>query len=224
MAGGTNALLIKSTFYLSMTLIVVGGGLYFDRYSHPTFLFRYSWQELLGASLVIMVSSFVIECTIYSSRIFREERTQKMLPLLMLLPHSLLRLVYEKIWGCCITLIPVCIGICLIVIIEPDSLYIYFGSGLDSLILLFLIQFAVFLHLLTYFSILVRWGALAFAIGAFVLVESCATPFVHITYLLFRMAIGESGIIFPSIYFSLIFCFVLQILVAKRVYQIASEE
>ncbi|MFK7776956.1 MAG: hypothetical protein QM501_02380, partial [Gimesia sp.] len=224
MAGGTKVLLLKSSFYLGVILMVVGGGLFLDRYSHSTFLFQYSWKELMGISLVILISGFIIECTIYSSRIFREERIQKMLPLLMLLPHSLLRLSYEKIWGCCITLIPVCIGIGLIVLIEPDSLTIYFGSGLDSLFLLFLIQFAVFLHLLTYFSILVRWGALAFAIGAFVLVESCATPFLHITYLLFHTAIGESGIIFPAIYFSLLVCFALQIVVAKRLYQIASEE
>jgi hypothetical protein len=223
-AGGTKALLLKSAVYLAVILFVVGGGLFLDRYSHPTFIFCYSWKELMGAALIIMLSGFVIETTIYSSQIFREERTQKMLPVLMLLSHSMLRIAYEKIGACCIALIPVCIGICLVVLIEPASFSIYLGSGLDSLLLLFLIQFAVFLHLLTYFSVLVRWGSLAFAIGAFVLVESCATPFLHITYLLFHEAIGESGILFPAFYFSLMICFILQIFVAQRLHKIASEE
>ncbi|MCH9653078.1 MAG: hypothetical protein K0U86_11885 [Planctomycetes bacterium] len=224
MAGGTKVLWIKSLFYLSVILLLVGGGIFLDRYSHTTFIFRYSWKELMGASLFFLISGFVIECTIYSSRIFREERTQKILPLLTLLPHSLVRLAYEKIWGCSITIIPVFVGICLIVLLEPDSFSIFLGSGLDSLLILFFIQFAVFLHLLTYFSILVRWGALAFAIGAFVLLESCATPFLHITFLLFDTAIGDAGILFPAFYFSLMICFVLQILIAKRLHQIAAED
>lgn len=224
MTGGPKALLTKTFFYLSVILLVVGGGLFLDRYSQSTFLYRYSWKELMGVSLGLLVAGFIIECTAYSSRIFRDERTQKMIPVLMLLPHSTLRLAYEKIWGCSLALIPVCIAIGLIILLEPDSLSLYIGTELDSLLLLFIIQFAVFLHLLTYFSILVRWGAIALAIGAFVLVESCATPFLHITYLLFHESIGETGLIFPAFYFSIMMCFALQILVAKRLHKIASEE
>jgi len=82
----------------------------------------------------------------------------------------------------------------------------------------------VFLHLLTYFSILIRWGALAFAIGTMILVESCATPFLQIIFLLFHKMIGETGILLPAFYFSLLSCFALQILIANRLHRIASEE
>ena len=224
LAGGRKGLLLKSCLYLSGILALIGGGLWLDKYSYSTYYFSYSWKELMSTALLLLVIGFVVECTAYASRIFREERKQKMLPLLIMLPHSTLHLAYEKIWGFSIALIPVCIGIAFIVLIAPDSLYDFFESGFSSLLLFFLIQFVVFLHVLTYFSILVRWGALAFAIGTMVLIESCATPFLQIIFLLFHTVIGETGIILPVFYFSLLSCFALQVLIANRLHQIASEE
>jgi len=82
----------------------------------------------MGASLLLMVIGFTLECTVYSSRIFREERKQKMLPLLMILPHSFLRIAYEKIWAYCIALTPVCIGICAVILVAPNSLYYFLNQ------------------------------------------------------------------------------------------------
>ncbi len=133
LAGGRKGLLIKSCLYLSVILSLVGGGLWLDKYSYPTYYFSYSWKELMRVSLLLLVIGFVVECTAYTSRIFREERKQKMLPLLMILPHSMLRLAYEKIWGVSVALIPVCTGIALIVLIvliAPDSLYNLIESDL----------------------------------------------------------------------------------------------
>ncbi len=57
-----------------------------------------------------------------------------------------------------------------------------------------------------------------------VLIESCVTPFLQIIFLLFHTVTGETGIILPVFYFSLLSCFALQILIANRLHQIASEE
>ena len=224
LSGGTRALQLKSTLYLSSILTIVGGGMILDQYSSPTFVFPYSWKELMNTSLILLVSGFVVECTIYFSRIFREERTQKMIPLLSILPLSLMRIAYEKIGGYLLALTPVCIGICIIVLISPDSAFNLFDSGYHSLFVVFLIQLIVFLHFLTYFSIVVRWGALAFAAGTMILMASCTTPFLQIAYLLFGKVFGETGFFLPLFYLSLLSCFVLQILIGKRLNQIASEE
>ncbi|QDT45782.1 ABC-2 family transporter protein [Gimesia alba] len=222
--GGKKALIIKLILYSLVIFWVVGGGLLLDQYSDVSFIFPFSWNELLNASLLLMLIGLVIECTIYTSRMFREERKLKMLPLITILPHSLLRIVYEKIAGCMMALFPVCMALGLVILIAPDSLTNFYNSGFNSLLLLIGIQFVVFLHLLAYYSIIVRWGALAFAIGTIILVEACATPFMQILFLLFHVAIGETGIILPVFYLSLLSCFLLQILIANRLQQIAAEE
>ncbi|WP_339730136.1 hypothetical protein [uncultured Gimesia sp.] len=223
-AGGKKKLIIKSTLYFSVILFVVGGGLLLDQYSDMNFAFSFSWKELMNTSLLLMLIGLIAECTIYTSRLFREERKLKMLPLITILPHSLLRIVYEKIVGCMMALIPVGMAIGILILIAPDSLTNFLNSGFNSLLLLFGIQFVVFLHLLAYYSLIVRWGALAFAIGTIILVESCATPFLQILFLLFHVALGETGIILPVFYLSLLSCFVLQILIANRLQKLAAEE
>ncbi|QDV53850.1 ABC transporter permease [Gimesia fumaroli] len=222
--GGKRVLIIKSILYISVILFVVGGGLFLDQHSKMSFLFSFSWNELIHTSLLLMLVGLVAECTIYTSRLFREERKLKMLPLITILPHSFIRIVYEKIFGCMSALIPVGMAIGFLILIAPDSFTNFFNSGINSLLLLFGIQFILFLHLLAFYSLIVRWGALAFAIGTMILVESVATPFLQILFVLFHVAIGEAGIILPVFYLSLISCFILQLLIAKRLRQIAAEE
>lgn len=222
--GGKKTLIIKSFLYMSVILSVVAGGILLDQNSDENFVFPFSWKQLMNACLFLMVIGSVIECTIYTSRIFREERKLKMLPLITILPHSLLRIVYEKIGGCMIALLPICMALGLLTLIAPDSVTNFFNSGFNSLFLLIVIQFVVFLHLLAYYSIIVRWGALAFAVGTIILVEACATPFLQIIFVLFHIAFGETGIVLPVFYLSLLTCFILQILIANRLQQIAAEE
>ena len=223
-AGGRKALITKFILYTLVLFFVIGGGLLLDQYSDVSFIFSFSWNELMKASLLLILTGLVIECTIYTSRLFREERKLKTLPLITILPHSLLRIVYEKIAGCMIALLPVGIALCLVILIAPENLFNFYNAGFNSLLLLIGIQFVVFLHLLAYYSIVVRWGALAFAIGTIILIESCATPFMQIIFFLFHVAIGETGIILPVFYLSLLSCFLLQILIANRLQQIAAEE
>ncbi len=224
LSGGTNALAVKSFLYFSGIILVVGGGIFLDQHSQSAFTFAYTWKELNNAILLLMATGFVVECTVYFSRVFREERTQKMLPLLTILPLSIVRIAYEKIGGCLVAIIPVCIGMCIIVTISPDSLLTLFQFGDHSLIFLFLIQLFVFLHLLVFFSIIVRWGALAFSIGIMILIDSCAMPVLQITFLLFGATSGVTGIVLPAFYLGLLSCFILQMLIINRLNQIASEE
>ena len=222
--GGIKALIIKSILYLSGIFLVLEGRFLFDSYFNSS-LFPYSRKELISTAFFLMLCALVIECTIYFSRSFREERKQKTLPLLRILPLSLLRISYEKVWGCLIALVPVCIGICCIVFFSRNSIFTnLLYSEYQTHFYFFLIQFIVFLHLLTYFSIIVRWGALAFTIGTMILIESCATPFLHFTFLLLNKALGETGVILPVFYLGLLSCFALQLLIANRLYNVSTEQ
>ncbi|WP_417386904.1 hypothetical protein [Gimesia sp.] len=222
--GGMRASLLKLILYPTMSIIVIAGGILLDQYTSSSSTQTFTWQELVSASLLLLFVIFVVECTIYTSRIFREERIQKMIPLMSILPCSLLRISYEKVGGIILSLIPVSFTIILIILIVPESIMYLTSSGFYSLVPLTIIQFCIFLHLLAYYSLVVRWGALAFAIGTFILVESCATPLLHLFYLMFQDTTGEAGVLLPAFYLSLISCFILQILIAGRFYQIAAEE
>ncbi|QDT94377.1 hypothetical protein [Gimesia algae] len=221
--GGMKASLLKLVLYPTLVLIVVGGGILVAQFTTSNSIQIFTWKELVSASFLLLLVSFVIECTIFTSRIFREERIQKMIPLLSILPCSLFRIAYEKIGGILLSLIPVSLSITMVMLIVPESITYLTSSGLYSLVPLIIIQFCVFLHLLTYYSLVVRWGALALAIGTFILVEFCATPLLHLFYLMFKETIGEAGILLPAFYLSLICCFILQILIAGRLHQIAAE-
>ena len=222
--GGLKASLLKLILYPTLIIVIVGGGLLFDRYTTSSSIQSFTWKELVSAALLLLFGSFIVECTIYASRIFREERIQKMIPLLSILPCSMFRIAYEKVGGIILSLIPVCLTIILVILIVPESITYLTSSGLYSLVPLMIIQFFIFLHLLAYYSLMVRWGALAFAIGTFILVESCATPLLQLFYFMFQDTIGEAGVLLPAFYLSLACCFILQILIAGRFHQIAAEE
>lgn len=222
--GGLKASLLKLILYPTLIIVIVGGGLLFDRYTTSSSIQSFTWKELVSAALLLLFGSFIVECTIYASRIFREERIQKMIPLLSILPCSMFRIAYEKVGGIILSLIPVCLTIILVILIVPESITYLTSSGLYSLVPLMIIQFFIFLHLLAYYSLMVRWGALAFAIGTFILVESCATPLLQLFYFMFQDTIGEVGVLLPAFYLSLVCCFILQILIAGRFHQIAAEE
>ncbi|HAH47361.1 hypothetical protein [Gimesia sp.] len=222
--GGMRASLLKLFLYPAFITIVVGGGILFDQYTTSSSIQTFTWKDLVSASLILLFISFAVECTIYTSRIFREERIQKMIPLLSILPCSMLRIAYEKVGGILISLIPVSLTIALVLYILPESISYLTTTGLYSLVPLMIIQFCVFLHLLAYYSLVVRWGSLAVALGTFIVVEACATPLLHLFYFMFQNTIGEAGILLPAFYLSLICCFILQILIAGRLHQIAAEE
>lgn len=222
--GGLKATLLKLILYPTLIIVIVGGGILFDRYTTSSSIQSFTWKELVSAALLLLFVSFIVECTIYASRIFREERIQKMIPLLSILPCSMFRIAYEKVGGIILSLIPVCLTIILVILIVPESITYLTSSGLYSLVPLMIIQFCIFLHLLAYYSLMVRWGALAFAIGTFILVESCATPLLQLFYFMFQDTIGEAGVLLPAFYLSLVCCFILQMLIAGRFHQIAAEE
>ncbi|QDU53514.1 hypothetical protein [Gimesia panareensis] len=222
--GGKKAFLFKLLFYPLLILLVTGGSMLLDQYSSVSFISSFSWRGMMSTSLLLLCGGFVIESTLYVSQVFREERRQKMMPLLMLLPHSLARIMCEKILGVCPSLIPVSMGIILILLLAPDSMLVFADARWEIYIPLILAQYAVFLHLLAYYSLVVRWGALAFAIGTLILLEACLSPFLQIMYLFFHYTIGETGIIMPTFYLSLLSCFLLQFLITGRLHRIATEE
>ena len=223
-AGGLKAFLLKLLLYPLLILLVTGGGMLLDQYSSISFISSYSWRGIMSVSLLLLTGGFVVESTYYVSQIFREERRQKMLPLLRLIPHSMGRIVLEKTGGICLALFPVSAGILLVLVLAPESLLVFDSSGWEIYLPLILIEYAVFLHLLAYYSIVVRWGAMAMAIGTLILLGTCASPFLQIMFFFFHFTIGEAGILLPIFYLSLLSCFLLQFLIAGRLQQISTEE
>lgn len=222
--GGVRAFLFKMIMYPLLILLVTGGGMLLDQYSSISFISSYSWRGMMSISLLLLTGGFVVESTLYISQIFREERRLKMLPLLRLIPHSMGRIVLEKTGGICLALIPVSVGILLVLLLAPESLLFFDSSGWEIYLPLILIEYVVFLHLLAYYSIVLRWGAMAMAIGTLILLGTCASPLLQIMFFFFHFTIGEAGILLPIFYLSLLSCFFLQFLIAGRLQQLTAEE
>lgn len=222
--GGTKTQIIKSVFYLCVIPLILGGGVLLDHYFNGGFAITFSWDQLFNASLLTLLAGFIIESTIYTSRLFSDERELRMLPLIRLLPLSFMRIVYEKITGCLLALAPVSLLILLLSCYSPDRVTQLVDLQFHSLSFLLGIQFILFLHLLAYYSLVVRWGALAFAIGTILLLDLCAIPFLQVAFLVFHVSLGEASLVLPVFYFSLFSCFILQILIGNRFQKIAAEE
>ncbi len=223
-SGGKQAFILKLVIYPLLVVLITAGGMFLDGFSSVSFISSYSWRGMMSTSLLLLSAGFIVESTLYVSQMFRDEHRQKMLPLMLLLPHSLSRIIYEKTVGLSLALIPVASGILLIVILAPDSLLEMVDISWQIYIPLIMVQYIVFLHLLAYYSLVVRWGALAIAIGSLILLQACLTPFLQIMYFFFHFSIGANGIIMPAFYLSLISCVVLQFLISGKLRQIAAEE
>ena len=223
-SGGKQAFILKLIIYPLLVILITVGGMLLDDYSSVAFISSYSWRGMMSTSLMLLSAGFVIESTLYVSQMFRDEHRQKMLPLIVLLPHTLSRIIYEKTVGLSLALIPAVSGILLIIVLTPDILLDIVDIAWQIYIPLILVQYIVFLHLLAYYSLVVRWGALAFAIGSLILVQACLAPFLQIMYFFFHFSIGANGIIMPAFYLSLIICVLLQFLISGKLRQIAAEE
>ena len=101
-----------------------------------------------------------VELTLYASRIFAGELRWKTLPSLVLMPGALARLLYSKLAGCALGLVPVLTVLGVLYVEE----YGFRAPAWDTETWVVVAEFAVFLHLTAFLSLFVRWGAAPLAV------------------------------------------------------------
>lgn len=140
-------------------------------------------QEDIGTTLMITAIIFtILELTNIAGRLFRDEVRLKTLPGLIMLPKNYVsHIVWPKLAGYLLALIPAVAYFALGAILAPyefsDGVNDMFHDG-DTMLgwSAALVQFCFFLHLAAYLSLFVKWGAVPLAFG--------------ITYVMFFFCMG----------------------------------
>ncbi len=117
------------------------------------------WTSVIGTAIWLALEA---------SRIFREEVRWKTLSSLVTLPISVGELAYRKVAGALLGTLPLLGGAVLGIILVPDEfadfLNAMFGRTSEfGMFLAFICQFILFLHLIAFLSLVIKWGALPLA-------------------------------------------------------------
>jgi hypothetical protein len=126
---------------------------------------RYS-QRLLGATAMItMTAVAAIELSLIAGRVFHEELKANTLPLLIMLPKTPIRIAIAKVACAVPTLLPALTYFLLGAVLNFEDFKWAFDGIFTSWVGWYcFVWFILFLHLATYTSLVVRWGALPLSI------------------------------------------------------------
>jgi ABC-type transport system involved in multi-copper enzyme maturation permease subunit len=163
--GGSRFLVAR---FLSYFVLMVLGLILGAIYDKSAFKFH---AQMISA---ILLGLIVVEACFYASRLLHDEWREHTLPMLLMLPVPVHRILLAKLAGCVPALIP---GLLCLVI----SLCFWDG-GLEylwnTLFLpshwMFVIVFLLMLTLTMFFSLVVRWGALPLAIAVMLFASAFA--------------------------------------------------
>jgi len=154
--GGTRFLIARFFGYMVLMAVALASGVYIG---------KSSFQDTAEVVSLLLLACVVVEACFYASRLLHDEWREHTLPMLLMLPVPVHRILLTKLAGCVPALLP---GLVCLVI----SLCFWDGGleyFLNSLFLpshwLFGILFLLMLTLTMFFSLVVRWGALPLAIA-----------------------------------------------------------
>jgi len=176
-------------------------------------------HEVVGGTMMsCMFVALLLEPALYAGRIFREESKWKTLSSLVLLPSTIPEIVYPKIAGCLIALVPAAAWFFLGLLIFPEGFFDTIEDILDEVESWFMIvQYIFFLHLVLYLSLLIKWGAapLAFAL-VYVVNGFCLT----VSFL--GAGSGEEGVLVIMSFFGLFGTLILHFAIGERLRTLAA--
>jgi ABC-type transport system involved in multi-copper enzyme maturation permease subunit len=163
--GGARFLLARFLCYLLLMVLGLVSGAVFDLKGFGTY------AQFIS---VILLGLVIMEACFYASRLLHDEWREHTLPMLLMLPVPVHRILLTKLAGCVPALIP---GIACLVI----SLCFWDGGFeylWNTLFLpshwMFVIIFVLMLTLTMFFSLVVRWGALPLAIAVMLFASTFA--------------------------------------------------
>ena len=188
-AGGIAGLLIRTMFYLGVFVTILLS-------SFPQLGFR----EACRAFLVVQMFALPMDASLLISRAMQDEVRGQTIPSLVMLPYSVPRIVYSKLLGALLGLIPglACLGLAM------------FCSGLigewmqpgawsqRSFSMYLLPNLLLVPHLTGVIALAARWGATPLAIGAFYAIQLVESMVFGMMF----FAIGFGGS--PDLFFAMI--------------------
>lgn len=136
--------------------------------------YAYPFSEAGKFVALAMLGALVLESGLYASAIFRDEWVGRTLPLLAMLPIRATTVISLKIVGCLPALLPALFWLLVGCLIWPDGPEQIVKSLFLPSRWFYVLVLVLFLTLTVFFSMVVRWGALAAAIGVMVIGTACS--------------------------------------------------
>jgi len=213
-AGGFTAMLGKSLVYAGL----IFAAKYYEARFHK--IYSTSLTEILHGSLCAI---FLIELLAFAGHFLGGEYTGGTLPNLILTPHSLGRIVLSKFWGGLLTLMPtlVAVGVISTLLRNHDAILLDWGTRDLTLVA----SFVLLLHLTAFYSIRVRRGAVAWAMGTLVLGMVFVLPLLEMVQLSLLGRVARNPLVRPAegpefwaplLYASILACLAMQIGIAVQ--------
>ena len=167
-AGGFTSMLSKALLF---TGVIIAARLLESRFKAK---YGTSLTEIVHGTLMLI---FLIEMIVFAGQFLGGEYTEGTLPNLILIPHSLGRIVLSKFWGGLLTLIPSLVAIAIVswFLRRQDAILMDWKPRSLTLIAFFVLL----LHLTVYYSIRVRRGAVAWAFATLVIAFVFVTPLLE---------------------------------------------
>lgn len=165
--GGHTTFGLKLAFYAAMIIC----GIVFKTWAEK----RYGLKlpELVFGSIFAV---FLLECLSFAGSFLGGEYVAGTLPNLILMPHSVARIVVSKFLGGILSVLPTLIAIyAASLFVERDA--VLYDWGPRDLVLVS--SYVLLLHLTTFFSIRVRRGAVAWAVGTLLIGMVVVVPLME---------------------------------------------
>jgi ABC-type Na+ efflux pump permease subunit len=131
-----------------------------------------NWRDVTEGYQFFVVPLFVVDSALCLSRLFHEEIRQNTLPSLLMLPHSVPYIAYNKVCGCLLGLVPGMIAVVTAFTLFSDSTRTLDNIVREPATWWVLANLCLIVHLSAMFSTYLRWGAFALSLivtGGFML-------------------------------------------------------
>jgi ABC-type transport system involved in multi-copper enzyme maturation permease subunit len=220
-SGGKFGWLVK--FGVVALLVAFCNILYLNTGNRKELTREFEGDTLIWISLLMTAIFLALD----AARVFQEEIRWKTLSSLVTLPVSVPELAYRKVAGALAGTLPLLAATVLGMMLAPEDV----GSFFDGVskqpeefgfLIVVILQFILFLHLTAFFSLVIKRGALALAIGVQYFGGSFLMSFLGI--LLFSSGGGSDGILIFTAVICLVMTFVLHRAIGLRLARAAAEE
>jgi hypothetical protein len=162
-AGGWFGLIVRCSLYLGLYwLVYLSNG----TWQNDRFTLEYvRWHDVTWGYQFFVVPLFTIDVALCMSRLFHEEIRQQTLQSLLMLPRSVNHIVYSKLTGCVVGLLPGAVAVVVAFIFLTGALK-NFQDAIDEPPAWWLTaNLFLVVHLCAMLSLYLRWGAFAVSLA-----------------------------------------------------------
>jgi hypothetical protein len=200
-AGGILVILIKLSLYGTLAIIVIwASGASFEI------------EVLSGTIMVVTMIAGIIQLAWLTQRSIQSELQGRTLSTLMLLPLGTRRMLLHKLLGCAQALIPELLFFIMAAALAPDILVEMFSEMPIMVFLYFAAQLALILHLVAFYSLILKRAILGLVLLTWLLIQTITTMLASIVMVSIRFASTST-----YLFLHLTVCVILIVLLHQRI-------